>query len=69
MKGNNIVATCRQNRVRRTLLDFLVTVSLSAFMDGQAFAQFSFPSLTNEINNNDPSNSLYSRDNWNNRPH
>jgi hypothetical protein len=42
MKGNKIVATCRQNRVRRTLLGFLLTFSLSGFMDGQAFAQFSF---------------------------
>jgi hypothetical protein len=38
MKRNKIVATCRQNRVRRTLLGFLVTFSLSGFMDGQAFA-------------------------------
>jgi hypothetical protein len=42
MKGNKIVATCRQNRVRRTLLGFLLTFSLSGFMGGQAFAQFSF---------------------------
>lgn len=44
MKGNKIVATW-QNRARRTLLGFLLTFSLSGFMDGQAFAQSSLPSL------------------------
>ena len=39
-----IVATCQQNRVQRTVLGVLVASSLSTFMAGQAFAQFSFPS-------------------------
>ena len=57
------MATCRQNRVRRTLLGFLVTFGLSAFMDGQAFAQSSSPSLMNKIINYNPA-ILYSRFNW-----
>jgi len=60
MKGNEIVATCRQNRVRRTLLGFLVTFSLSGFMIGQAFAQtprFSFLRLIQALTDHGVSSS------------